>query len=174
MTNQPQSFRATEGEPAAPEPKIVYRDAFLVAGLRYAGKNEHGEIPALWDSEFLPRIGELASLRVGAAYGVSRVLPNVPVEEGFEYLAAVEVKSLAKLPWGMVGWEIPAQTYAVLPAHDVPDLGRAFDYLYGKWLPQSKEYEAADGPCLELYPATYSQDLIIYVYVPVQRKKTGC
>jgi DNA gyrase inhibitor GyrI len=112
MTNQPQSFRAAEGEPAAPEPKIVYRDAFLVAGLRYAGKNEHGEIPA--------------------------------------------------------------QTYAVLPAHDVPDLGRAFDYLYGKWLPQSKEYKAADGPCLELYPATYSQDLIIYVYVPVQRKKTGC
>jgi AraC family transcriptional regulator len=170
MSDQSRRSEAAKGKPSMPEPQIVQRGAFLVAGLHYEGKNEHGEIPALWDNEFLPRIGELAGIRVGReAYGMMRVLPGVPAEQGFEYLASVEVRSLENLPRGMVGWEIPAQTYAVLPAHDVPDLGRAFDDLYVRWLPQSG-YEATDGPMFELYPATYGQDLIIYVYAAVRRK----
>ena len=152
-------------------PKIVQRSAFRVAGLRYAGKNEHGEIPAMWDNDFLPRLDELASLRVGSdAYGITRVLPNVLPEQGFEYLAAVEVKSFENLPQGMVGWEIPALTYAVLPAHDVPDIGPTSHYFYGQWLPQSKEYKTGEGLMLELYPETFGQDLILYLYFPVLRK----
>ncbi len=65
------------GPDAMPEPRIVQRGAFLVAGLRYEGRNEHGEVPALWDNEFMPRLGEIAGLRLGLeAYGVAREAPN--------------------------------------------------------------------------------------------------
>jgi predicted transcriptional regulator YdeE len=70
----------------------------------------------------------------------------------------------------MVAWEVPAQTYAAFPANDVPDLGRVFHHSYSVWLPQSKVYELADGPWLEVYPPTYGQDHVIYVYCPVRRK----
>jgi len=140
-----------------------------VAGLRYEGKGAPGEIPALWDNQFGPRMGELAYIRVGGeAYGLVRAKPDFGQTGVFEYLASVEVKSLDHLPPGMVGWEIPAQTYAVLPAKDVPGIAPALDYYYHQWLPQSKEYVAADGPMFELYPATFDQDLIIYLYNPVR------
>jgi len=153
-----------------PQIVITQKRAFLVAGLRYAGKNEHGEVPALWDKEFLPRIHELDNFRTGATYGISRVMPDIPWQEGFEYLAGVEVGSLENLPPGMVGWEIPAQTYAILPANDVSGLAPALVYYYSEWLPRSKEYRSADGPMLELYPETFGQDRIIYLYNPVRAK----
>ena len=100
---------------------------------------------------------------------MARGLPNA-APGVFEYLAGVTVKSLVNLPAGMVGWEIPAQTYAVLPAHDVPDIMPVINYYYQEWLPRSKEFTSAQGAFLELYPETYPQDLIIYLHFPVRRK----
>jgi predicted transcriptional regulator YdeE len=148
---------------AKPEPRIEQKGAFRVAGLRYEGRREHSEIPALWD-RFIPRADEL----IGdpshfVAYGVARALPNFPEGDTFEYLAGTKVASLDNLPTGMVGWEIPALTYAVLPAHDVPDIGPVSDYFHREWLPQSQEYETGEGLMIEHYPETYSRDLIIYL-----------
>ncbi len=154
------------------EPQIVQKGAFRVAGTRYEGRNEHGKIPAMWDSEFLPRMGELAGIQVGQeVYGVARALPSFAQDGRFEYLAAVEVRSFENLPQGMVGWEIPAQTYAVLAAHDVPGIGPALNYFYREWLPQSKEFEGTDGPMLEVYTEAFERDLTIYLYCPVRRKQ---
>jgi len=153
------------------EPKIIEKSSFLVAGLHYEGKNEHGEIPALWDNEFLPRMGELAFLQAGAgAYGIARAMPNFEKDGVFEYLAAVEVKSFDNLPPGMVGWEIPAATYVVLPAHDVPGIAPVSDYFYQKWLPQSKEYEMGEGAMLEYYPPDFGVDLNLDLFFPVRHK----
>ena len=151
-------------------PKIVKKDAFLVAGLRYEGKHEKGEIPAMWD-DFVPRINELGIdiSKPFVAYGVSRGIPNA--EPGvFEYLSAVKVKSIANLPKEMIGWEIPEQTYAVFPVYGLTDLSRAFGYCLGEWLPQSKEYVGVDSPMFECYPETYAQDSILYIYVPIKQK----
>jgi predicted transcriptional regulator YdeE len=164
------------------EPKIVQLGALRLAGLRYEGKNQHGEIHALWDNQFLSRMDELKGIRVGdEAYGVARALPDTPSDASpdpspdpspgtFEYLAAVEVMSFDALPHGMAGWVIPPLTYAVLPAHDVPGIGPTCDYFYRQWLPQSKEYAMGEGLMIEVYPGTYSQDLVIYLYFPVKRK----
>jgi AraC family transcriptional regulator len=140
--------------------------------MRYEGSNEQGEIPAMWE-EFLPRTGELDS--VGAqgdpgAYGVSRELPGFG-HERFEYLAAVPVKSTEDLPEGMVGWEIPAHTYAVFPANGVPDLMRVIGYVYSEWLPNSKEWEGAGNMMLELYPPSFAADHVIYLHFPVKAKE---
>ncbi len=154
------------------EPRIVDRNAFNVAGLRYAGSNQHGEIPTLWDT-FIPRISELQPIAQPDHkwYGVCRTLPAGSHEEGFEYLACVEVPSLAALPHGMVGWEVPALTHAVLPVNGVAGIAPACDYFYGQWLPKSISYAPFDGPMLEEYPPDFPNDPTIYLYFPVQARE---
>jgi len=165
-----------DSRPVAGEPRIEKMGAMRLAGVYYAGKNENGEIGALWDQQFIPRIGEMrpAGGAGMVAYGACR-MPEDPaaLEPGaFEYLAAVRVDSLEGLPEGMTGWEVPAQTYAVLPAHGIPEIPRAFEYLYGTWAKQSPEWEAADGICFEYYPETFPEDDRVDVCIPV-KPRTG-
>ena len=153
------------------QPHMVEKKAFRVAGLRYEGKSEHGEVPALWD-QFIPQVGELVPDPAHwVGYGVARAIPGVDVADRWEYLAAVEVAPGASIPADMVAWEIPALTYAVLPAHDVPGIGPVSDYLCQQWLPHSAEWEdGGEGFMMEVYPETFSQDLIIYLHFPLKRK----
>jgi AraC family transcriptional regulator len=156
-----------------PEPRIITRPSFLVAGMLYLGKNENDEIPALWKNEFLPQVEELAHLRPDQDYhyyGLERMLPDTPVTGIFEYYATLQVSSIDKLPVGMVGVEVPEQTYAVLPANGIPDIGRVWDYLHSTWLAQSHDLELADGYSFEHYPPTFPKDNIIYIHVSIQTK----
>jgi predicted transcriptional regulator YdeE len=73
----------------------------------------------------------------------------------------------------MVAWEVPASAYAVPPANDVPGLAPGLDFYYGTWLPQSTEWEGGEPFNLEVYPESYSQDLIIYLRFPIKRKGTS-
>jgi AraC family transcriptional regulator len=41
------------------EPQIIAKPAFTVVGLKYRGKNEHNEIPQLWESLFPDRVAEI-------------------------------------------------------------------------------------------------------------------
>ncbi len=170
MEDDSNKMTGASGVPAKPEPRIEQRGAMLVAGLRYEGRNEQGEIPALWD-QFMPRVAELGTdpARL-VAYGVARGLPGTTAGGPFEYLACVEVPSVVDLPQGMVGWEVPAMTCAVLPVHGIPGIGPATDYFYREWLPHSSEYVAGEGLMIEHYPETFSQDLIINLRFPVRRK----
>ncbi len=149
------------------DPTIVTKGAFTVAGCLYRGKNEHGEIPRMWDEQFIPRMAELP-FKGHTLYGAVRMSPECAPGE-FEYLACGEVEPGAALPEGMVVWSIPARTYAVAPANDVPDLGRTFDALHA-WVAQSPDYDAAAGVYLEVYPDTYPQDPTIQVHAPVKPK----
>jgi predicted transcriptional regulator YdeE len=165
-----EAARAEEKPAMSEEPQFITKDAFLVAGMRYEGENKQGEIPALWDKGFLPRMGELSAITTDphGAYGVSRALPGI--EPGpFECLAGMAVKSIEKLPEGMVGWSIPARTYAVFEANDVPDLGRVIGNFYGEWLPKS-EYVSAGSFTFEYYPEAFPVDHVILVHFPVRRK----
>ncbi len=150
--------------------EIVRRDGLKVAGLRYEGKSEHGEIPAMWDV-FLPRAKELTGETPGRAvfYGIARSLPGIPDDEKWEYLAGAEVAALDNLPPGMVGWEIPPLTYAVLPAHDVPEIDPVISFYYREWLPAS-DYEEDAPLMMELYPETFGQDRVMYLHFPVRPK----
>ena len=151
-----------------PEPQIVEREAMLVAGARYEGRNEHGdEIPALWEQAFFPHLGELEPVRPGVFYGVSRGLPGA-APGVFEYLAAVEVRSLDHLPAGIVGWEIPGGTYAVLPAEGVPGIRPVVDQVYHRWLGSSPYRLSANMLMVEEYPETYPDDPTIYLLFSVE------
>lgn len=153
------------------EPRIERIGRLLIAGLRYEGRNQHGEIPAMWEV-FFTRMGELgiSAGRPRVYYGVGRSIPGVPEGDGFEYLAGVEVRSAERVPPGMTLWEIPPLTYAVLEAHDIAEIGPVCDAFYVRWLPRSAEYRAGEPLMLERYPASFPTARIVELCFPVEPK----
>lgn len=152
-----------------PEPDFIQLPKFRLAGLETTGSNQKGELAALWDT-FLPRMKELVpSSETSVTFGVCEMRPGLP-EGHFAYLCAVRVDENTPLPVGMCAWEIPAQTYAVLPAYNIPDLVPLTHYFYEQWLPASERWQAAPSAMFELYPAAYPIDPTILVYFPIQSR----
>jgi AraC family transcriptional regulator len=149
-------------------PEIVSLPAFVVVGMLYRGKNEHGEIPAMW-SVLNTRWEELDAIQAsGVAYGVCG---NMGPDGVFEYVAGVEPRPGAAIPAGMVRWEVPAQTYAVFPC-TLQTIHQAYEQAYQVWLPGSG-YRATGGLDMELYPETFEPEdparQQMFIYIPVER-----
>jgi predicted transcriptional regulator YdeE/DNA-binding transcriptional MerR regulator len=152
------------------EPKIINLDAFQVVGMRYFGKNEHNDIGELWD-KFLPQLDKIQHLAPGPAvsYGVCT---GGEVGEAFEYIAALPVSRLKDIPAGMVGKTLPAQTYVVMEARGLADIGSAYERILEEWLPGSG-YRPAEGPDFEFYPEDMEPadpEAPIYIYYPIQKE----
>ena len=149
------------------EPKIVSRAAFAVAGMKYHGKNENNEIPQLW-REFGPRMCAINNVvDPHMSYGVCDNFDEISQE--FDYVAAMEVDSIADIPEGMVSWDMPERKYAVFTC-TLPTLGEMYRYAYGTWLPQSG-HRRADGPEFELYDERFNPEdpaSEMEIYVPIQ------
>ncbi|CAN5153268.1 AraC family transcriptional regulator [soil metagenome] len=91
-------------------PRIVKRDAFLIAGIsRRYGPGPGAGIPAQWQT-FGPYIGSVPGQVDHADYGT---MCNVDDAGGFDYITAVEVSDLAGIREPLVGMRVPAQTYGV-------------------------------------------------------------
>jgi predicted transcriptional regulator YdeE len=150
------------------EPKITSKAAFSVVGMKYRGKNEHDEIPQLWD-QFMSREDEIREkLNPHICYGVEDNFDETSGE--FDYMAAFEVPSDADTPEGMVKWDVPAQTYAVFTC-TLPTIREAYETAYKSWLPQSS-YQRAAGPEFELYDQDFDSRVPsskMYLYVPVKK-----
>jgi predicted transcriptional regulator YdeE len=151
------------------EPKIVSEAKFMVVGMPYLGRNEHGEVTALWPV-FNRRVQEIRYIAPDcqAAYGVC--LPN---QEGLlDYIAAMPVSSLSDIPQGMVGREIPAQTYAVFECRGIKEIGATYRHILNDWMPASG-YKPADGPDFEYYPQDFdpqkAEDSLLYIYFPIRK-----
>ena len=151
------------------DPRIIKRPDLKVVGMKYRGNNENEEIPQLWDA-FWPRHEEIAH-RVPdmVAYGV---IDNFDEEkQEFDYVAGVEVDSLADVPAGMTGIEVPAQTYAVFDC-TLPTLMDTIQHAYEGWLPGSG-YARAPGPELELYDERFDvaqEKLEMSIYIPIEKQ----
>ncbi len=149
------------------EPKIVSRPAFTVVGLKCHGKNEHNEIPQLWQT-FGLRAGEIEHIvNPQVAYGIS---DNYDENSGeFDYIVGFEVDSVAHIPKDMVSWDVPEQTCAVFTC-TLPTLGETFQYAHHTWLPQSG-YQRGDGPDFELYDEHFDPrdaSSKMNVYIPIE------
>jgi AraC family transcriptional regulator len=140
----------------------VTKPEFTVVGMRYHGKNESGEIPALW-VQFGPRMDEIQHRRLRwEAYGVC----FTPDDQGrFEYIAGVDVEQAANVPAGMVARSVPASQYAVFTC-TLPTIHEAYDYAFHTWLPKSG-HEWGGTPDFELYDETFEGDIPeskMYIY----------
>lgn len=151
------------------EPIIISRPAFKIAGKLYRGDNANQEIPQLW-REYGPlmnRIEHVVDRHV--SYGVMDNFDEQTKE--FDYVAAQEVSELGELPEGLVVWEVPSQTYAVVTC-TLPALMEAYDYVYKQWLPGS-DYVRAPGLEFELYDERFHPEQPhseMDLYIPIIEK----
>ncbi len=158
------------------EPRIVKKREFQAIGLRYLGKNLKGEISDLW-MEFNKRAREIPNLTLDQEYGnvAYGLCGCVEGEEPgvFEYIACLPVSSLEKVPEGMAGKAVPAQTYAVMEARGIKEIGPTYDYIIKQWLPVSG-YLPGDGPDFELYPEEFKvgdpDSSPLFIFFPVKEK----
>ena len=131
------------------------------------------QIPGLWRA-FRERHGEIESALEGHYFGLC-----IGVEDdSFTYMAAVEARDLDKVPEGLCGLEVAAQTYAVFTvplAGKEPigrEIGRANRFIWNTWLPQSG-YVFARAPDFEYYDERFDPKTLcgeIDLYVPIQKR----
>ena len=155
------------------EPQILEKPAFKVIGLAGSFNQETNvRIPDLWRT-FRERHGEIESAVAGHYFGMC-----IGVEDdSFTYMAAVETQDLDKVPEGLCGLEVAAQTYAVFTvplAGKEPigrEIGRANRFVWNTWLPQSG-YVFARAPDFEYYDERFDPKTLcgeIDLYIPVRR-----
>jgi AraC family transcriptional regulator len=138
--------------PAAPTPRIVSRDAFLVFGLsQHYMAGENAGIPSQW-SRFGPHIGHLAHEVRGVSFGV---VYNVDAQNNFDYLCGVEVSEFPSTPEAFTRLRVPAATYAVFEHRDhISSIQATFTAIWERGLADAG-VTAADAPTFERYDARF-------------------
>jgi len=136
-------------------PDILHRDAFRVAGLsgRFDG-DTRGAIPGLW-GKLIPLL-PAPSQRGWRTYGLCW---SGDLDQGFDYMAGVEVESDAAAAMGMEVKEVPAQAYVVfrltISGGDLhPQMTAAMAEIWGERL-QAAGLTPSGGPDFELYPEDF-------------------
>ncbi|MAT44649.1 MAG: AraC family transcriptional regulator [Anaerolineaceae bacterium] len=153
------------------EPTFVKKPAFLVVGTPYFGKNEHGEIPQMWNV-FNSRYGEIKEITdPTVCYGICSSMDETGA---FEYVAAAPVNKIDELPEGMVARMVSEQEYAVfIHAGALDTLGKTYDSIYQGWLPNSGYEFVPAAHDFELYDQDFKfgdPDSKMYIYIPVRLK----
>lgn len=125
---------------AAPD-RFVKSNDMLFAGLRkYFRFDDRGGIPNIWQA-FGPMIGTTPGEVQGTAYGLCLAPADETDEAGFDYFAAVQVKSLNDLPEGLSGTRIAGRNWAAFKhAGHVSSIGSTCAAA-GEWLVQSGRAE---------------------------------
>lgn len=156
--------------------RIVWKDAMQVVGekMKYVYSadippSENG-ISLLWSS-FNKRVGEIDHC-IGGAYGLKLIGNDCDPGGSFDYMAAVGVSHVEQVPKGMSTESFSGGLYCVVTRQGVIDeIGAAFNYYFGEWLPQS-DYEPRSGVEFEYYDDRYrgngSQESIMELWFPIQ------
>jgi len=129
--------------------KIVEKEAFTVMGVssKFKYDNAFTEIPQFWTEHYKTGKGET----VCGMFGV-----NIDVKMGgkeFEYMIADNYLPWNEIPNGFVAKTIPKHTWAVFPCKgSMPkSLQDVNTKIFSEWLPNCKDYEIAEGYCIEMY-----------------------
>jgi AraC family transcriptional regulator len=155
------------------EPEIYEQPAATFVGMSthfYGSDSDKNNLGSkLWElwGNFLPRMPEILHSVGGVAYGVIRQTRG----DLLEYSAALQVDPSAKVPQGMVSFEIPPTRYARFTHRGLlPNLDQTVNYIYSSWLLRS-DYRHTYGCDLEFYGPDYlpdSEDSIVYYAIPIE------
>jgi AraC family transcriptional regulator len=153
------------------EPRIVRRPAFHVVGM--AGRftpTTASHIPVLWE-RFVPHMDHVPHRRGSHTLGVCvDADPSTVEQDGFTYVAGVEVERIDVVPDGLIALTVPANAYAVFThAGHIARLPDTVKQVWGRWLPASR-YRHVRAPDFEWYderwdPRTGEGEIDIYVPV---------
>ena len=161
------------GDVRREDPRLEHRDALVIAGLRqYYTADTVKDIPLLWQ-RFAPYLNHIPQ-RVGRkAYGL--VFSTTAGGSGVEYVAGVEVASVAGLPEYFSSVNVRAHRYAIFPHRGhVSQLKDTMSTISREWPPIAGirlAPAAADTPdVIELYGEKFdsvSGTGDIEVWVPI-------
>lgn len=117
--------------------RYITTDKMFFAGLRqYFRFDDRGGIPNIWQA-FGPMIGTLPDEMPGGAYGLNLAPAARDDDNGFDYFAAVRVRSLDELPEGLAGARMEGRQWAVFRhAGHVSTIGETCGAA-GEWLAES-------------------------------------
>jgi AraC family transcriptional regulator len=160
------------------EPNFVNKDSFMVIGVEVTtDTTKDRNIEKAW-KELIQRCSEINCLiPEHKCFGIESYIRNSKIRSGeFTYTACFEVSSLDKVPEGMVGKVIPANTYAVFThIGSTEDLDTTYNYIYGSFLLNSG-YELCSSDNgnydFEYYNEDFKdgkEDSKLYVYIPVKK-----
>ena len=100
---------------------------------------------------FNPLRKEIADRITGVGYGLVLSSSGTMTDDVFDYVAAVEVRTFAGQPDGLLQITTPEQLYAVFEKRGLADKSKmSLDYIYGYWLPYSG-YTRARGYDFEIF-----------------------
>ena len=117
-----------------PKPVLQEKGPYLFAGIReFQRFVDRAAIPEQWQ-RFVPHVGVTPGQLGRSAYGVC--LSSPVSEDGFDYLSAVQVKSLDRIPEGLSGVRIDRRRYARF-AHEghVSTIGATCAAIFETWQP---------------------------------------
>ncbi|WFR59115.1 AraC family transcriptional regulator [Anaerocolumna sp. AGMB13025] len=152
------------------EPQIVYKEEFLIAGLKYTGKNKNYEIPKLWN-ELDGIVNEISSwINRDICYGLEHYDEEFDNNGTFGYLAGIEVSNTDNLPAGIDYMKIKGCKYAVftIPAL-VETIPKSIGEIYSCHLPDSG-LKAAGNYDFEYYDnfEANKEGTYLSFYIPIE------
>ena len=152
---------------AMKQPDIVRREGFLVMGTVTHRKPETDRpelIVAIWN-DFETRLPSLQRHSVDSKYyGVSFAAGP---DGGFDYLAGMAVRPVAKTPAGLEVRQIPAARYAVF-ACPVQSIGPTYRYIFGQWRAESGYEIDHAAPAFEEYPPATDTNAPVLLHIPIR------
>lgn len=161
-------MRATAVAPI--EPKIVFKDEFLIAGLKYRGSNQNFEVPKLWN-RLDEKLEMIKDRIVGEhSYGYESY-DDFEKTGNFAYLAGVEVNSVSDLPTDFAYQKVNSSKYAVFPIPAVVEnFPKSISEIYAVHLPAS-ELKVTRSYDFEYYDYSFevnNESSFVSFYVPIE------
>jgi len=143
---------------------IIMVEGFTVVGLEYFGKNQKGEIPALWPV-FNEREEEVQYKLPHGSYGVCS---DMDIDGNFSYVACVKVSEVGEIPNGMVVKTVPTGKYACFTfTEDLSKLQAFYENIHGVWM-QELGYERDMRPDYEHYDERFMKNGEFDIYIPIK------
>lgn len=156
------------------EYKIVEKDSFNIIGLKDTFKYETAEqdVPKLWKKFFMKTVFN----KINAKYAVN--IDTTLGSDKFEYVIGDDYND-NKIPKDFEIIEIPKLTWAIFPcvgkaSETIQDINQK---IFKEWLPNSNEYEIAEGYNIEYYsnPKDFKKGVddekyYCEVWIPVKKK----
>ncbi len=156
------------------EYKIVEKDSFNIIGLKDTFKYGTAEqdVPKLWKKFFMKTVFN----KINAKYAVN--IDTTLGSDKFEYVIGDDYND-NKIPKDFEIIEIPRLTWAIFPcvgkaSETIQDINQK---IFKEWLPNSNEYEIAEGYNIEYYsnPKDFKKGVddekyYCEVWIPVKKK----
>lgn len=152
-------------------PHLIQRPGLRLAGFSYQGDNSNSELVDLWQN-LMQQCHMLSDQRSPRTlYGLWRYPNNFQVNRNFDYLAGMEMNTLAGLPPHFAKAELKPTLYAHFEhPGSLEHIRLTYIHIYGEWLPKS-QYRLAGNYDLEYYDERFTgpdrEDSILNILVPV-------